>query len=292
MNLPAVLKARLTRKQVRALTGLAAVSLILPLVSLAVQYPQRYRGRAAAEAEPENVIVANIYSQGFSVSWTTDIATTGYLTWGTTVSTLDQTQGDDRTVTVAVPAGDPTLESKIHHVTVALENRPSSGEVFFTIHSGTKDYGGVSLTQPSWGPLEDPSEDGAAINVPLPTAPPYNSALDPSPANTPGAHSTEAGAFGPCPTGELDANDDPIMNDACFRPYPIWGQVFESGFSNPISGALVYVRVTDDSGGTIKSRYLSTVTDGQGRWALELANAIATGNTNTYLAYNTDLASL
>ncbi|MCG2685936.1 hypothetical protein L6258_01030, partial [Candidatus Parcubacteria bacterium] len=71
MNLPTVLKTPLGRKQVRALVSLAAVFLILPLVSLAVQYPQRYRGRAAAEAVPENVAITNIYSQGFSVSWTT-----------------------------------------------------------------------------------------------------------------------------------------------------------------------------------------------------------------------------
>ncbi|MCG2685963.1 hypothetical protein L6258_01165, partial [Candidatus Parcubacteria bacterium] len=268
--------------------------LILPLVSLAVQYPQRYRGRAAAEAVPENVAITNIYSQGFSVSWTTAVTTTGYLAWGATVSALDQTQGDDRAVTTSSPNGTLTYESKTHHVTVAPEDRPSSGEFFFTIHSGTKDYGGLEVGDPSGKIFQaQPSENGATIRVPVPMVPIYGPTQDPSPTNTPGAYSTEQGAFGPCPTGELDTDDNPIMNNACFRPYPIWGQVFESNFSNPINGALVYVRIFDSEtgwGGDPKSSLLSAVANEQGLWSLELANALDYTDLTKYLAYQTDLA--
>ena len=112
-----------------------------------------------------------------------------------------------------------------------------------------------SGTKAYGGSIETPAEGGDYITVDLPTAP---SVL--------GATSTEANA-----------------NQDFFRPHPIWGTA--TGENGP--GALVYAKVVSGTGAT-KSNILSSISDNNGKWVMDIANALQKDNLGAYLSYITD----
>jgi len=241
--------------------------------------------------------LTNVHSRGFSVYW----QTAGNCP--ASISVASFRWGDDRSVSDSHPQGDPTWVSTTgtHHVTVSLEEHPATGKVQIFLRSGSRDFGN------KLSPLE---EGGAPIDIFLPEDPSYDPSQPPSPTNTPGAYSTEKGAFSECPTGRLandcsGANEKVCASDsslcchqACYRPYPIWGTIKDSG-GQPISGAIVIAKPSPQ--GEIYPNRLSTVTDEQGHWVVELANTHVIsfpndgfswdGNeiTSEFFAYSTDI---
>ena len=86
--------------------------------------------RAAPQFTPKQVRLTNISENGFSVSWITDEATSGFVKLGTAVNKLDQTFGDDRDQRSGSVSNNLT-----HHVTVR-SLRPGT-TYWFKIGSGS-----------------------------------------------------------------------------------------------------------------------------------------------------------
>jgi len=286
MSLPKPFSFSLTRKKdAYALVGILSILASVPLTISLTERRASLVGRAAADATPEEVRITNLHSHGFSVSWVTPgTTTTGSISWGTAPGSLAP-QGDDRTVTGSNPQGDPTaiFDSESHHVTISSASAPAARKLYFKIVSGTKAYGGS---------VASPTEGGSAIEVTLPTEA-FNSSQDPSPTNAPGAYSTQSDAFAPCPDGSDDWT--PAGKPSCWRPYPIWGQVYDDTEA-PLPGTLVYVWIERD--GTPVSTVLSTITNEQvieggdevvkaGSWIIELGN-LYKEDISDYFAYRTD----
>jgi hypothetical protein len=97
----------------------------------------------------ENVQVTNLSDTSFSVSWTTDVTTTGYVHFGTTPA-LGTVAYDDR---------GSTLQDDTHHVT--LNNLSPNTSYFFDIVSGqTVDAnGGTHYTVTTGATLPPPAPD-------------------------------------------------------------------------------------------------------------------------------------
>ncbi len=225
--------------------------------------------RASGSCQPQNVRLTNVYSQGFSISYTTEGDCVAFINEGSNVF------GADRTITTSQPEGDVTwvATTGTHHLTVRLDSHPASGVAEIFINSGGTVYSGTleNLTEVIGG-------DDSPITINLPGNPTYDPAQPPSANNTPGAYSLEEGAFGECPTGRAasdckgagesvcTADASLCCHDACYRPYPIWGEVKDDQ-GNLVAGALVYVSITGGSSNT-----LSTIAGSNGRWVIELAN--------------------
>ena len=56
---------------------------------------QFFRLGASSDAQPKDVRVSNIDEGGFTISWTTDKAATGFLIWGESTSSTDKVQKED-----------------------------------------------------------------------------------------------------------------------------------------------------------------------------------------------------
>lgn len=260
--------------------------------------------RAAGSCIIHRAIITNVHSRGFSLSW----ATTGDGCQGG-VSVFNPAgnvvYGDDRTVSNDYPRGNPNWASpsNTNHVTLLFSERPAEGLVKVYLMSSGVLYG-VSLDPP----VPEGGSDFGPIPLHLPENPSYNPAQLPSPSNTPGAYGTEKDAFSECPNGKLASscsgtNEKACVADstlcchkACFRPYPIWGEI-KAQSGNPVEGALVFAIIPTNTSGF--SNIFSTLTNSQGRWTLELANlhktisgANASDGSNIspqYFVYNTNL---
>lgn len=88
--------------------------------------------RAAPESEPKDVKITNVSDTTFTVSWTTDTKTTGFIQYGTSSLSLTATAQDDRNQIT----GESSLY-KTHHITVR-SLRPNT-TYFFKIGTGNKE---------------------------------------------------------------------------------------------------------------------------------------------------------
>lgn len=88
--------------------------------------------RAAPESEPKDVKITNVSDTTFTVSWTTDTKTTGFIQYGTSNLSLTSTAQDDRNQIT----GESSLH-RTHHVTVR-SLRPNTS-YFFKIGTGNKE---------------------------------------------------------------------------------------------------------------------------------------------------------
>ncbi|MBP9700054.1 fibronectin type III domain-containing protein [Candidatus Woesebacteria bacterium] len=88
--------------------------------------------RAAPESEPKDVKITNVSDTTFTVSWTTDTKTTGFIQYGTSNLSLTSTAQDDRNQLT----GESSLY-KTHHVTVR-SLRPNT-TYYFKIGTGNKE---------------------------------------------------------------------------------------------------------------------------------------------------------
>lgn len=120
----------LTSKRIPTIVGLLVLVLGLGaglyLVGRATIMP-----RASAEETPKEIKVTNISENSFTVSWITEVATTGFVRLGTNASALDQTVGDDRDQLSG--SVDPFVT---HHVTIRSLKPETT--YYFKIGSGTR----------------------------------------------------------------------------------------------------------------------------------------------------------
>lgn len=56
---------------------------------------QIFKLSASSETTPKNVRVSNIDDGGFTISWTTDLATSGFVVWGESISSINRVQKED-----------------------------------------------------------------------------------------------------------------------------------------------------------------------------------------------------
>jgi len=194
--------------------------------------------RAVGEALlPSQVIVSNITSRSFTVSWFTEKKTTGSVIF----PAIGQIFNDNR--------GAATW-SQIHWVT--LENLSPNQKYYFAIKSGGEVFG--KNLDGSWG------KNGIAEEQKTPPEINFDPSKPPSPINTEGAYSLEQGAWNSCPDGTINGAISP-----CFRPNLIWGKVVDKE-NQPIAEAIVFLEIPG------KSTILSTLTNNKGQWAMNLAN--------------------
>jgi len=91
-----------------------------------IQRTQTFRSGASETTEPKDVKISNITDTSFVVSWITDQATDGFVKYGTSSSSINQT------------ALDQIQKNTVHYVRV---NRlDPDKEYFFTINSNGQDY--------------------------------------------------------------------------------------------------------------------------------------------------------
>ncbi len=121
---------RITSKRIPTMVGLLVLVLGLGaglyLVGKATIVP-----RASAEETPKEIKITNLTENSFTVSWLTEIPTTGFVRYGTQATSLDQTVGDDRDQLSG--SVDPFVT---HHVTI--RNLKPDTTYLFKIGSGTR----------------------------------------------------------------------------------------------------------------------------------------------------------
>lgn len=244
-----------TREKLFALLGFIILLVALPLSLLVVRQRVTYRGRASLVVSvPKQVRVTNVHSRGFTVSWLTDNQTSGSVLNGST-----ETQ-------------DTRVDSYTHYVDVLNLNPLTPYTI--KIKSGPDTYGYTTLNGGTW-------EKSLSGGLTVTTAKEIGNETNPTASDPPGAYSTEAGAFGPCPDGTLKADGTPNMNAACFRPYPLWGEV-KNASGQAAEGALIYAAIKEAPDSKFA---ISTISGSDGKWSLELANQY-TNDFQSYLAYN------
>ncbi len=121
---------KITSKRIPTILGLivliAGLGGGLYLVGKATIMP-----RASAEETPKEIKITNIMENSFTVSWVTEISTTGFLRYGQVADNLDQTSGDDRD-----QLSGEVGQFVTHHVTI--RNLKPETNYFFKLGSGTK----------------------------------------------------------------------------------------------------------------------------------------------------------
>lgn len=85
--------------------------------------------RAAPEFAPQELTVTNISDNSFTISWTTQQNTIGFLKYGTSPSTLNETKQDDRTEFTTTQG-----EYQTHHITI--RNLDPETIYYFRVGSG------------------------------------------------------------------------------------------------------------------------------------------------------------
>lgn len=249
-----------TREKLFALLGFFILLMSLPLALIVVKQRVTYRGRAVGVASvPKQVMVTNVHAKGFTVSWLTDNQTNGSVLNGST-EVQDVRGAADTYYTHYVDVLNLNPETDY---SIKIKSGPDTYS-YASISGWTKDIGmpGQGLTVRTAKQIGDETQPPSVTN-------PY------------GAYSTEQGAFGPCPDGTLNPDGTPHTNQACFRPYPLWGEVKNSS-GQAVAGALVYAAIREAP----DSKYaISAISGSDGKWSLELANQY-TNNFQSYLAYN------
>lgn len=114
------------KKKFPTIVGLLVLVVGVALGVFLIQQQQIFRLGASAELTPKNVQITNVADNMFTVSWTTDTETVGFLNWGESNS-LGKTANAD------IPT-----ESHAHSVTVS-ELLPNT-QYFFSINSNAQEF--------------------------------------------------------------------------------------------------------------------------------------------------------
>ncbi|MBU0998505.1 hypothetical protein KJ570_03190 [Patescibacteria group bacterium] len=129
-------------------TIIGLVILVIGIITgvFLIKSQQIFRLGASPEETPKDVRISNITDSSFTVSWTTDKETLGFIKWGKNVNNLDKVEND-------------TISQKgyIHSSTIRSLNAQS--EYYFKINSNSQDFDnqetawkiktGAQLTKPT-----------------------------------------------------------------------------------------------------------------------------------------------
>jgi hypothetical protein len=227
------------------LVFLGSLLLILKYLPQRTHLPPKAQ---SSSPPPQRVKISNLNPKSFTVSWTTTEAARGGIIYGESKEmvekgeTLSPRKDDERGV---------TYQSLVHSVRV--ENLNSGSKYYFKIISGEKVF--YKGLEGEW------SEAGVVEVVELPNSFSFNSSATLGPNNTPGSFSLETTAFGSCPKVPEG------VASSCFRPNPVFGQVLGQN-QTPAGECLVYLEIP------AKSNLISTLTDKEGKWVVNLANLL------------------
>lgn len=129
------------KKNLKIPTIIGVIILAIGMISgiYLVNSSQQFKLSANIEASPKNVRVSNITDSGFTVSWTTEVESNGFVKWGSTESSLSK-----------VALEETSEKSLVHTANIAGAN--SGSQVFFKINSNSKDYdnNGVAWTSKTY----------------------------------------------------------------------------------------------------------------------------------------------
>jgi len=236
--------------------------------SLLVQQSVYYQRAVGEDPPPLLVKVSNLAGSGFTVTWLTKIATTGQVLLGESRQETENQPND--LLSFPDDRGLATVATT-HFVT--LYNLVPEKTYYFLIKSGKTIF--YKTLNNKWAKTGVAEEKKTLEEIY------FNPNLDVSPTNTEGAYSLEPGAWKGCG----DGTDFGSLNP-CFRPNLVWGKVTRNN-GQVARGALVHLEIPG------KSTLLSSFSDYEGKWTINLANLIRK-DLGSYLPYSpgTDLIRL
>jgi hypothetical protein len=173
-----------------------------------IQNHQIIKTEAINSSAPKNVRVTNIDEKSFTVSWTTDLDSSGYVIWGPAANKIYNTVLEDN-----------SAPSKIHQVNIS--NLKTSQLYFFKINSGggTFDNSGIPWSVNTGIELEGKKNHGfisgsvqSALGRPIPNALVF---ATPAGGATLSSKTIENGSFSISLSNarKKDLNDILILND-------------------------------------------------------------------------------
>jgi len=116
-----------TKKKIPTIVGLFVLTIGLATGVLLIQNSQIFKLGASGGTPPKDVRITNVTNSSFTVSWTTQKETSGFVSWGESQSSLTQTESDEI-------AG----QSFIHLATI--QGLGSQKTYYFKINSQAEDY--------------------------------------------------------------------------------------------------------------------------------------------------------
>ena len=120
------------KKRIPTLIGLVLLVSSVVLGVHLINQRQMFRLQAKDETTPKNVRISNITDSSFSISWTTDYETRGFVKWG-----------EKSPNSIATDTIDPNNKTKNHYLT--LENLVKNKNYYFNINSEGVDYNSNGL---------------------------------------------------------------------------------------------------------------------------------------------------
>lgn len=115
------------KSKIPTLLGIFILILGLAAGIFLIQNQQIFRLGASPETSPKDVRITNITSSSFTVSWTTDEETSGFIKWGEPSNSLDGTELDEI-----------TESSKTH--TATIQGLNSNKTYYFKINSDGRNF--------------------------------------------------------------------------------------------------------------------------------------------------------
>ncbi len=121
------MREALKKRKIPTILGILVLIIGVAAGVFLVQSRQIFRLGASPETNPKDVRITNVSDSSFSVSWTTDKETQGFISWGENRSSLDKTA-----------ASTTSVSSNIH--SVSLHGLSSATPYFFKINSDGKEF--------------------------------------------------------------------------------------------------------------------------------------------------------
>ena len=121
------MKDFLKNKKIPTILGILILVIGIAAGVFLVQSRQLFRLRASPEINPKDIRITNISDSAFSVSWTTDKETQGFVIWGENESLLDKTA-----------ATNINYSSNTHYINIYGLNPETT--YFFRINSDGKEF--------------------------------------------------------------------------------------------------------------------------------------------------------
>lgn len=113
--------------KIPTIIGLILLTIGLVAGVFLINSRQVFKLGANVEATPKNVRVTNITDTSFTVTWTTDIASSGFIKWGTSQSSLSK-----------VSLEESSTKDLVHSATII--GAQAGSNVYFKINSDGQDY--------------------------------------------------------------------------------------------------------------------------------------------------------
>lgn len=117
---------------------------------------QSFFSSALSQSVPRNIKITNVGSTSFTVSWTTENNSLGYVNYGKDINSINERNNDIRDINTVQPG-----EYLTHYVSV--DNLKAEGKFYFKVVSSGKSYGeGTKPFSVTTGPQKIPADNDFA----------------------------------------------------------------------------------------------------------------------------------